>query len=68
MSKIGSQKPGRRPTDAESYRPGFDPVETRRAEKAAQASSKPKVRTFEACAMDYMAAKESEWTNPIHRE
>jgi len=37
MSKIGSQKPARRPTDAESYRPGFDPVETRRAEKAAPA-------------------------------
>jgi integrase len=47
---------------------GIDPVETRRTEKAAQATGKPKVHTFEACAMDYMAAKESEWTNAIHRE
>jgi integrase len=47
---------------------GIDPIETRRSEKATRSATKPKVRTFESCAVEFMAAREAEWTNPTHRE
>jgi integrase len=47
---------------------GLDPVKERRGEKQAQAKGQPKVNTFEACAVAYMAAHEGGWSNATHRE
>ncbi len=47
---------------------GLDPIEVRRAAKAALRADDAKVVTFEDAAKAYMAAHESSWRNAKHRE
>ncbi|HVI33185.1 MAG TPA: tyrosine-type recombinase/integrase [Phenylobacterium sp.] len=47
---------------------GFDPIEVRRAAKAALRADDAKLVTFEDAAKAYMAAHESSWRNAKHRE
>jgi integrase len=58
-------------TEAEKCRSmvkrNLDPIAERAKLKAAQEPSK-RPMTFEACAMKFMAAKESEWSNATHRQ
>ena len=47
---------------------GLDPIEVRRAAKAALRADDAKLVTFEDAAKAYMAAHESSWRNAKHRE
>jgi hypothetical protein len=47
---------------------GKDPIEVRRAERAAQQTAKAKSVTFEWCATEYMKAHEAGWRNAKHRQ
>lgn len=46
---------------------GVDPIEARRAERAAARLSAAKAMTFDACAQAYIAAHEGGWRNEKHR-
>jgi integrase len=45
-----------------------DPIEARKAERAAEQTAKAKSVTFEWCATEYMKAHESGWRNAKHRQ
>ena len=45
---------------------GGDPIETRRAKRAAARTEQAKVMTFQACAEAYISANEKGWRNPKH--
>lgn len=45
---------------------GIDPIEESRALRSALIASQVAAKTFGECALAYIAAKESEWTNPKH--
>lgn len=47
---------------------GKDPIEVRKAERAAQQTAEAKSVTFEWCAIQYMAAHEAGWRNAKHRQ
>jgi integrase len=49
-------------------REGKDPIEVRKAEKAAKEVETAKSVTFEWCAVQYMAAHEAGWRNAKHRQ
>jgi integrase len=46
---------------------GIDPVEAKRAERTASATSTAKAMTFRQCAEAYIDAHEAGWRNPKHR-
>jgi integrase len=46
---------------------GIDPIERRKEARAAARLEQAKAMTFEQCSSAFMAAKETEWTNPKHR-
>ena len=45
---------------------GVDPLEQRKAAKAAHALAVAKTKTFKECAQDYIAANQDGWKNAIH--
>src|SRR6516162_5051271 len=45
---------------------GVDPLEQRKAAKAAHALAVAKTKTFKECAQDYIAANQDRWKNAIH--
>jgi integrase len=47
---------------------GVDPLEQRKAAKAAHALAVAKTKTFKECAQDYIAANQDGWKNAIHGE
>jgi integrase len=47
---------------------GVDPIEKRRAERAALQSAQAKVMTFDECAEAYLADNQASWRNPKHRQ
>src|SRR6516162_6601198 len=47
---------------------GVDPLERRKAAKAAHALAVAKTKTFKECAQDYIAANQDGWKNAIHGE
>jgi integrase len=46
---------------------GIDPIEHKRAQRAAQQAADAKAMTFKQCAEGYIRDNEAEWTNPKHR-
>jgi integrase len=54
----------------QQLRDGVDPLEVRKAERAAQAleSAKAKAKTFEQAAKQYFDGHESQWTNAHYRQ
>jgi integrase len=46
---------------------GIDPIEARKAERAATNGAAEKARTFEQCAKAYIASHEAGWRNDKHR-
>lgn len=46
---------------------GIDPIEARKAERAAANGAAEKARTFEQCAKAYIASHEAGWRNDKHR-
>lgn len=50
----------------EAIEKGMDPIEERRAAKAALVAGAGRVVTFEQAAKDYLAAHEKAWKNPKH--
>jgi len=57
-----------RATEARKLRlDGIDPIEHKRAQRAATAAEAAKAMTFKQCAEGYIKDNEAEWTNPKHR-
>lgn len=52
----------------EAIEKGVDPIEARRAAKAALLASSTALLTFKQAALDYIAAHEASWKNPKHRQ
>ena len=51
----------------EKLKEGIDPIERRKAERAAQRAAASKSLTFDACARQYIADHEAAWRNAKHR-
>lgn len=47
---------------------GVDPIEARKAAQSAAKAAREAARTFDQCAVAYIAAKESGWSNPKHAD
>jgi integrase len=52
----------------QQLRDGVDPLEARKAERAAQALESAKAKTFEQAAKEYFDGHESQWTNAHYRQ
>jgi integrase len=69
LTDIGLARARELAADArELVRQHRDPIEERRGAKAAARAPAPRGVTFEAYAARYIAAHESTWRNPVHRQ